>query len=595
MKKRLSGKGSFTDHINNLALSVPRVGQSKEVWLRAINSLEERGADKLFTSECRRHIEDGVALELPVEPPKREYYNSGMVKKHLETAIKRIEDYIHIKAVQEVKLKPDGASVQPLIVVMKEGRKHRLCLDLSRNLNDFVTKRKFRLQAVKEAVLASSPGCWYGKMDLSSCFLSFPLAKESANKMHFKLDGKLFKFTSVPFGLTSAPRVISQLLDVVSSVMVDQGIKHIRYLDDFLFIDTNKNKVEQAMVKAAALLRDFGLCNNLEKLEGPAQAMEFLGVMIDSRSESLYLPEEKIAAMKASLTATLSMRAPGVKHLRSLLGTMSHLSSVLPAARPFMRSLVDQVYRRKACKGRRRLSRILREDLKFWGEALEGWNGTQKWCSKEEPIVVAMDASCSGFGWVVESAPASIRGRLPKGMRPGDAVVGVWSEELRELQAVSNEIGWGEMYSPAMVIQKMGTALKGAHIVFVLDNSGDTAILNRRKTRNERIAGLLRYICKQSLKLGFTFTSVHRPGAVNCLPDVLSREEEHEFKLSVADISRAVDRVRAKNVKSAATAPPPRPFEYGQFFLRDPVSLACSSTPVLYPSSVTLLRSTLEI
>ena len=126
-----------------------------------------------------------------------------------------------------------------------------------------------------------------------------------------------------------------------------------------------------------------------------------------------------------------------------------------------------------------------------------------------------------------------------------------------------------------MVVQRMGKALKGAHIVFVLDNSGDTAILNRRKTKNERIANLLRFICRQSLELGFTFTAVHRPGAVNCLPDVLSREEEHEFKLSVADISRAVDRVRDRKAKSAETAPPPRPFEYGQFFLRDPVSIAC--------------------
>ena len=299
--------------------------------------------------------------------------------------------------------------------------------------------------------------------------------------------------------------------------------------------------------------------------------------------------------MKESLTATLSMRAPGFKHLRSLLGTMSHLSSVLPAARPFMRSLVDHVYHRKGSTGRRRLSRILREDLKFWASALDGWNGTQKWCSKEEPVVVAMDASCSGFGWVVESAPASVRDRLPRGMRPGDAVVGVWSDELRELQAESKEIGWGEMYSPAMVVQRMGKALKGAHIVFVLDNSGDTAILNRRKTKNERIANLLRFICRQSLELGFTFTAVHRPGAVNCLPDVLSREEEHEFKLSVADFSRAVDRVRDRKAKSAETAPPPRPFEYGQFFLRDPVSIACSSVPVLYPTSVTLLRSTLKV
>ena len=153
----------------------------------------------------------------------------------------------------------------------------------------------------------------------------------------------------------------------------------------------------------------------------------------------------------------------------------------------------------------------------------------------------------------------------------------------------------GEMYSPAMVVQRMGKALKGAHIVFVLDNSGDTAILNRRKTKNERIANLLRFICRQSLELGFTFTAVHRPGAVNCLPDVLSREEEHEFKLSVADISRAVDRVRDRKAKSAETAPPPRPFEYGQIFLRDPVSIACSSVPVLYPTSVTLLRSTLKV
>ena len=595
MEKRVSDGGCFTDHINNLALSVPRVGQSKDVWLQAIHDLERRGADRTFTDECRRHIESGVALELPVEPPKREYVNSKLVKKHLETALERIREYIRIKAVRAVERKPEGASVHPLIIVKKEGRKLRLCLDLSRNLNDFVTKRKFRLQAVKEAVLASSPGCWYGKMDLSSCFLSFPLADTSADKMHFALDGKLHKFTSVPFGLTSAPRIISALLDVVSSVMMDCGINHIRYLDDFLYIGSSKQEVERSMIKAAALLRMFGLCNNLEKLEGPSQSIEFLGIMLDSRSESVYLPEEKIAAMKESLSATLSMRAPGSKHLRSLLGTMSHLSSVLPAARPFMRSLVDHVYRRKVSRGQRRLSRILREDLKFWASALDGWNGTQKWCSKEEPVVVAMDASCSGFGWVVESAPASVRDRLPRGMRPGDAVVGVWSDELRELQAESKEIGWGEMYSPAMVVQRMGKALKGAHIVFVLDNSGDTAILNRRKTKNERIANLLRFICRQSLELGFTFTAVHRPGAVNCLPDVLSREEEHEFKLSVADISRAVDRVRDRKAKSAETAPPPRPFEYGQFFLRDPVSIACSSVPVLYPTSVTLLRSTLKV
>ena len=77
--------------------------------------------------------------------------------------------------------------VQPLHVVTKEGKKPRLVLDLSRNLNDLIEKETFKTMMFQDAVDASSPGCFYGKTDLSDCFLSFPVHERSRRLLAFQL------------------------------------------------------------------------------------------------------------------------------------------------------------------------------------------------------------------------------------------------------------------------------------------------------------------------------------------------------------------------------------------------------------------------
>ena len=92
---------------------------------------------------------------------------------------------------------------------------------------------------------------------------------------------------------------------------------------------------------AAATLHEFGLVNNLAKLEGPAQSLEFLGIRIDSILRTLSVPDRKLKAIMPKLKDLLSRRCVSVKKLRSILGHLSHLSMVLPAARPFLRGLID--------------------------------------------------------------------------------------------------------------------------------------------------------------------------------------------------------------------------------------------------------------
>ena len=86
---------------------------------------------------------------------------------------------------------------------------------------------------------------------------------------------------------------------------------------------------------------------------------------------------------------------------------------------------------------------------------------------------------------------------------------------------------------------------------------------------------------------------MHRPGARNILPDVLSRPEKHLGKLDLASLSDAVLREIAAKETPKSSPPPIKPFSYGAFFLVDPVSTAISSIPMLFPLSVYCVDSSL--
>lgn len=583
--------------IRDCARVHPAVGRCKPAWLAALKSLELRGADPAWVAEARSHISQGVSIELSSLPKCISYDNANSVSKHQSLCAERIKVYADLGAVVRDN---HPRLTHPLLAVEREGRKVRLCLDLSRNFNDLVKKRSFKLLSLREAVLLSKPGSYYGKMDLSACFLSFPLAHNYSKLMGFCLGGESYRFTGVPFGLSSAPRVVSLLLDVVSATLVDRGVEHVRYLDDFLFVGPSAAQVLANMRVAAATLHEFGLVNNLAKLEGPAQSLEFLGIRIDSILRTLSVPDRKLKAIMPKLKDLLSRRCVSVKKLRSILGHLSHLSMVLPAARPFLRGLIDAVHYRqqesqhrplRRARRHRRLSGALREDLAFWLHHVRGWNGSQSWRAESDPVVLASDASTTGFGWVLEKAPKFTCDRLPSFMQPGHAVAGYWGEDLREIQSLSNNIGWGELFAPVAAARRMGPALRDSHVVFVVDNAGDVEVINRRRTNCPRMRTLLRDLCKLSLRYNFAFTAIHRPGARNILPDVLSRPSIHQHDLRVPSVCDKVIKEVIKDSIPKTSAPEPKPFAFGSFFLLDPISKSAASIPLMFPLGVCVLSS----
>ena len=186
------------------------------MWRSTLDLMaEQSGADLALLARIRSWITDGVTLDLVSAPECIHHENTFSVIQEEAAVRLRIQEYIAFGAISLLPVDhPLPFGVQPLHVIIKEDKKPRLVIDLSRNLNDDLAYEYFSYTSVQDAVNMASPHCWFSKLDLSNCFLSFPLHPSVWPHFIFRFDGQLHQFTSVPFGLASAPRICTELLSV---------------------------------------------------------------------------------------------------------------------------------------------------------------------------------------------------------------------------------------------------------------------------------------------------------------------------------------------------------------------------------------------
>jgi len=133
-------------------------------WLATIARMRAQpGADLRELAEIEAHITQGVSLSLLSLPSTDSYANTPTVAENADAVRTRLREYMQFGAVTrlpaDTPLLAEGLRIQPLHVIIKAGKKPRLVIDLSRNLNDHLQFDYFRYSCVNDAVEASFPGC----------------------------------------------------------------------------------------------------------------------------------------------------------------------------------------------------------------------------------------------------------------------------------------------------------------------------------------------------------------------------------------------------------------------------------------------------
>jgi hypothetical protein len=526
-------------------LDKPDIQGSRDQWLRQLDRLATLpGVDRGLLHEVRNMILHGVraVFKNAERPPPRQYANTATFERNRGECMERMKVYADLDAVRKLNEPPPPGGypyVQPLHAIIKPGKKARVCVDLSRNLNDFLVDEPFKYSSVRAGVdLARQcpSAAFMVKLDISACFLSFPIHPDDLEFFVVEAGGDFYQFLCMVFGLKTAPRIASLLLDVVSASLADQGIAHVRYLDDFLLVASSEQRAWLCAHRAAATLAAFGLALAPDKVEGPLTRLEFLGIVIDSVLETLSISEARHAELMALLQGFLRARWSSVQRLQSLLGKLAFAATVLPGARPFTRRIIDRICDRGGGT-RVALGAEFRADVAYWLAHLADWNGKERWrAPTSTPFVFGSDASTSGFAFGLESGPAEAVDRLPTRRQPGHISCGVWSAANGDAgrQSTSSEIQWGEFFCPLAAAVAYGALLADSHVVFVIDNDSDVHIINRLRSREPRVAALLRALCDTARIHNFSFFAVHRAGDDNDLMDWGSRPLRHEFRGSPA-------------------------------------------------------------
>ncbi len=136
-------------------------------------------------------------------------------------------------------------------------------------------------------------------MNLKDAHLTIPLHKEDRKFLQIKWREKLYQFSSLCFGLASAPWAFTKLLRPTVSFLRKQGMGLIIYLDDILFLNQSKEGVEQDFLKAVRVLEACGFLVNFDKSIGKGtKIIEYLGLMVNSENLSLSLLSKKVEEVK---------------------------------------------------------------------------------------------------------------------------------------------------------------------------------------------------------------------------------------------------------------------------------------------------------
>ena len=105
-------------------------------------------------------------------------------------------------------IEPVGDSLQatfvsPKIVVTKADGSWRLVINL-KCLNQHILARHFKMESISTAKGLVHRGDWIIKLDLKNAYLSVPLYYHHRKFVAFRWRDQLWRFTSLPFGLSSA-------------------------------------------------------------------------------------------------------------------------------------------------------------------------------------------------------------------------------------------------------------------------------------------------------------------------------------------------------------------------------------------------------
>ena len=398
-------------------------------------------------------------------------------------------------------------------------------MDLSqpkeRSVNDFIFKEDFPTEYVHfdvatHLVRQLGRGCLLSKIDIKHAFRLLPVRPEDWPLLVYCWEGLFFVDLKLPFGGRSSPSIFTDFADLLCWVLTTEyKLLAIHYADDYLlFSIASITHAEEDLKLFKFVFEYLNIPIAWDKLLGPATAIIYLGIQIDTDRFLVSIPEEKMAEMLLLLPKWCNRRTCKKKKLLSLIGKLNFCATVVKSGRFFVRRLIDLSTTVKETHHHITLNQEAKDDIHWWCEFLPKWNR----CSfipdslkiESTDLLLFTDASSTiGLGAIYENA----------------WIQAAWPPSLAE-----EDIDFKELFAILAAAMTWGAAWTGRRIVFITDNKPITQIWEKGNTPARNIMHLVRKLFLFAAEHDFSVSLKHILGHYNCVADALSRFQGQKFR-----------------------------------------------------------------
>ena len=217
---------------------------------------------------------EGYCLPFVGLPANKFFPNHKSALCHAEFVSVEISKLLVSGAIVEV-LSADLRVCNPFGVAVNSSGKPRLILDL-RYVNQHLRSCKFKYEDVRTAADLFHKGDWFFKFDYSSGYHHLEIFPGHTPFLGFswRVDGhcKFYKFTVLPFGLSTGPYLFTKVQRTLTKHWRSQGICIFTYLDDGAGADSSFQEAQEVsdLVRRDVKLSRF-VANEIKSQWTPAQ------------------------------------------------------------------------------------------------------------------------------------------------------------------------------------------------------------------------------------------------------------------------------------------------------------------------------------
>jgi hypothetical protein len=497
------------------------------------NHPDQNFVDKLLTG-IKHGFDTGID---PVPPGNFVCKNNLSARRNPEETHKLIQKELNngylIGPFQEPPF--DHFRINPLSLAEKKySAKKRLVVDMSAphngdtaSINSLISKEDFKLSYVKideaiKIIQTVGRGAWLCKTDLVDAFKNLPVHPRFIPFQGIAWDNQFYFWTRLCFGCRSSPALFNLLSEaIVWIAQQNYGIVHcLHLLDDFLTIDSSELEGQRTMAIFLMIIRKLKLSWAPHKTVGPAQQLEYLGILIDTVSMECRLPQDKLFRMRNMVSTFLGRTKCTQQEMLSLIGHLVFAARVIPAGRSFLSRLFTAAHSVQRLHHRVYISAAAKEDLLMWSRFLNGWDGISLFLDLQETSAPCMqlytDASGTiGFGGIYQT----------------QWFYGAWSDDLLKGLDKSVSISFQELYPIVVAAILWGKFWARKRVQFHCDNEGTVFVLNKGRSKSPDIMKLMRKLTLVAAQNSFAYRACHIPGNKNCVADALSRLQMDRFRL----------------------------------------------------------------